>query len=68
MHKQRIIAQNFDSIYEAIRGGFKLVFSRGREQMVINNTFNKIFLAQQIKFKAYFGLWRQRVKELNIIG
>jgi len=68
IHKERIVSRNFDSIHEAVRSNFKLIFTRGRELMIMKNTLDKIFVAKEIQFKAYFNMWRQRVKELKILG
>lgn len=36
--------------------------------MIKKNTLDRIFKATEIQFKAYFNLWRQRIKELKILG
>ena len=30
--------------------------------MIMKSTLDKIFVAKEIQFKAYFNLWRQRIK------
>lgn len=65
---QRIVTTNYDNINQLVTNAFKLVFSRGKENMIKKNTLDKLFAIQEMKFKGYFNLWRQRVKELNILG
>jgi hypothetical protein len=67
-HKQRIATHNFDLLYETIRANYKTIFARTREQTIKKNTLDKLFKVQEIKFKGYFDLWRQRIKELKILG
>lgn len=67
-HKQRIATHNFDLLYETMRANYKTIFARTREQTIKKNTLDKLFKVQEIKFKGYFDLWRQRIKELKILG
>jgi hypothetical protein len=36
--------------------------------MIMKSSLDKLFTVQEIKYKGYFNLWRQRIKELKILG
>jgi hypothetical protein len=46
----------------------KLVFARSREVTIKKDALDKIFKCQSIRFKAYFNLWRQNLKELKLLS
>ena len=67
-HKQQIVSKNMDHLFEIMRANYQNILARTREVTIKKNTLNRLFQAQSTKFKGFFELWRQRVKELNILG
>ena len=36
--------------------------------MIMKSALDRIFMTQEIKFKGFFNLWRQRLKELKMLA
>lgn len=58
---------NFDQVQELIKMNFYTIFGRSKESVIKKNTLDRLFNVTDAKFKGYFNLWRQNVKELKML-
>lgn len=55
-------------MFEALSKNYYTIFGRTKESSIKKNILDKLFRSLEIKYKGCFNMWRQKSKELKILG